>query len=211
IFVFRIKRSNNKLARAVSEKALLLQEVHHRVKNNMQMVSSVLDVQANFIEDKKSLDAIRKSQNRIHALALAHQNLYGDENYQSIRIQEYLKNILGLVKTEDIELDIQCPEFEFEMEKAQIIGFVLHELLLNSIEHGFKKEDVKKITIFIEKIGGKYTLIYKDNGAVLKGSAKSIENPGFGMTMIRSFVERSLSGKLSLNLSNGFEARITFK
>ncbi|MBL1279267.1 MAG: hypothetical protein COA33_003305 [Fluviicola sp.] len=211
-YVVKFKRANKNLNSALSQKELLLKEVHHRVKNNMQSVSSLLEIQSSFITDKKARGAIIESQKRINSLALAHQNLYRNDAYDFILLKEYIISIGRNVCPKEIELTISMEEESFDMEKSQALGFVVNELLLNSIKHAWPKNNKNKtISLVIIKEEGKYTFNYCDNGIGVKSASEFLSSASFGITIIQSFLKRSFNTNINLVVAEGFCVNFQFK
>lgn len=212
IFSVRHKRLNSKLIITLAENEELLKEVHHRVKNNMQVVSSLLDLQSSFAVDGKSKDALINSRDRINSLALAHQNLYIEGDLKSINIKNYLTVLIKSVLSSDVIVNIEIDEGNLEIEKAQALGFVLNELLTNSIKHAWTSGDEEKVIwIKLKKGESDWSFYYSDNGIGVKDKAKFLESPTFGITLIRSFLKRNLKVSISFGEKPGMNIGFTFK
>ena len=212
-FLFiRLRRANANLKDSLAENDVLLKEVHHRVKNNMQVVSSLLDLQSSFAMDEKSKNALINSRDRINSLALAHQNLYVDDDLQSINVKNYLEVLIESLVGQDVHVKQEIHEGQLEIEKAQALGFVLNELLTNSMKHAWKSEDREKlIWIKLIKREEEWSFYYADNGVGLKDKAKFLESPTFGVTLIRSFLKRNFKVSISFGEKPGMNVGFTFK
>ena len=210
-FSYRVKRLNSKLKNTLEENDVLLKEVHHRVKNNMQVVSSLLDLQSSFAVDEKSKAALINSRDRINSLALAHQNLYIEDDLKSINIKNYLQVLVESVVSSDILVNIQIDEGNLEIDKAQALGFVLNELLTNSVKHAWSNEVEEKVIWIKLKKGEKdWSFYYSDNGIGVADKAKFLESPTFGITLIRSFLKRNLKVSISFGEKPGMNIGFTF-
>jgi two-component system, sensor histidine kinase PdtaS len=211
-FLIRIRKVNKELKHANQSKDVLLKEVHHRVKNNMQVVSSLLDLQSNFAHDQSSRDALVSSRDRINSLALAHQNLYLDDEYESINIAVYLNGVVKAVCSKDIQVNTDFIDELLEIEKAQALGFVLNELLTNSIKHAWEHNvKIKMISIKLVRAEGEWFFYYSDNGKGIGNNTMFLESPTFGVTLIRSFLRRNLKGKIEFGEKPGMNISFSFK
>lgn len=211
-FFVKLKRVNTTLQDTISENEILLKEVHHRVKNNMQVVSSLLDLQSSFALDDKSKAALINSRDRINSLALAHQNLYVDGDLKSINIKNYLKVLIKSVVSEDILVKQEIDEGQLEIDKAQALGFVLNELLTNSIKHAWKSNRGDKVIwIKLKRGSDDWSFYYSDNGVGVADKVKFLESPTFGVTLIRSFLKRNLKVSISFGEKPGMNIGFTFK
>ena len=211
-FFYKLKRVNIKLKDTLAENDILLKEVHHRVKNNMQVVSSLLDLQSSFAVDEKSKAALVNSRDRINSLALAHQNLYVEDDLKSINVKNYLQVLIQSIIGEDILVKQHIDEGQLEIEKAQALGFVLNELLTNSIKHAWTNGSKEKlIWIKLKKGENDWSFYYSDNGVGVADKAKFLESPTFGVTLIRSFLKRNLKVSISFGEKPGMNIGFTFK
>ncbi len=211
-FFYKLKRVNTILKDTLAENDILLKEVHHRVKNNMQVVSSLLDLQSSFAIDEKSKAALINSRDRINSLALAHQNLYVEDDLKSINIKNYLQLLIQSVVSKDILVKQEIDEGQLEIEKAQALGFVLNELLTNSIKHAWKDSETEKVIwIKLKKGEENWSFYYSDNGVGVVDKVKFLESPTFGVTLIRSFLKRNLKVSISFGEKPGMNIGFTFK
>jgi len=216
IFVMlRSFRVNRKLKWLVESRQLLLKEVHHRVKNNMQTVSSLLDLQTLFVNDAVALNAIKMGKDRINSLALAHQNLYVNNQYDSIDLKQYIESIAQSVLPNDVVFELYMENLEFEIEKAQSIGFIVNELMMNSIKHAWKLNDQdKNISLTFRKCenekGKLWCMEYQDSGVGVKDKKKFMDSKTFGVTIINTFLKRNLKGKYYFGDSSGLHLCFEF-
>ncbi|MCH2230951.1 MAG: tetratricopeptide repeat protein [Crocinitomicaceae bacterium] len=215
LLFFRAARVNRKLKWLVESRQLLLKEVHHRVKNNMQTVSSLLELQTMFVKDPAALNAIQTGKDRINSLALAHQKLYLNNKYDSIDLKQYIESIAKSVIPDDVEFELYMEDLEFEIEKAQSVGFVINELMMNSIKHAWPKggED-KNISITLRKCDDEtektWCLEYQDTGVGVKDEKRFRKSHTFGVTIINTFLKRNLKGSYYFGDSSGFHLCIQF-
>jgi two-component sensor histidine kinase len=208
----RIRKINFELAEALAKKNVLLKEVNHRVKNNMQTVTSLLEIESGHLEGAKEKEVFRNSINRIHTLALAHQNLYSTDNYTSIDLGAYLETLASHVVNGDeysLKLDL-VKDCKIDIEKAQAVGFILNELMTNSIKYawgrGSKQEKI--ISLRVNEDKGELHFHYADNGKGMKENAARAGS--IGISLIRSFVKRQLNGTLAMYNESGSNTLIKF-
>lgn len=211
----RSLRVNRRLKWLVDSRQLLLKEVHHRVKNNMQTVSSLLDLQTLFVKDKVAINAIQTGKDRINSLALAHQNLYVNNRYDSIDLKQYIQSIASSVIPNDVEFELYMEDLDFEIEKAQSVGFIVNELMMNSIKHAWSVEATgKNISLTFRKCdkekGRTWCMEYQDNGSGVVDKKKFKESPTFGVTIINTFLKRNLKGSYNFGDSSGMHLCFEF-
>lgn len=211
--VAKLLRAKNKtIAEALSERELLLKEIHHRVKNNLQVVSSLLSIQGREIQDKKAKNAISESKNRVQSMALIHQYLYSDKELASIDMKEYIPNLckklFNAYKLDHdlIELKIDVEPISLDVDTAIPLGIIINELISNSLKYAFEAEDEGAIKVTFAERQNQLVLIVKDSGKGAKGMERSAIS--FGMKLIRAFEEK-LQAKIEIFDSDGFEVLCT--
>src|SRR5208337_2616008 len=170
--IFSIVRDITERKKAEKDKDTLLQEIHHRVKNNMQIISSLLNIQARNIEDKQLLAIFQDCQNRIRAMALVHEELYHSKNLSKINVKHYLDALLqglssSLLKKADVRLIVTIDDIFFNIDTAIPCGLIVTELVTNSFKHAFHEQRQGEISVAIRQEDGTFTLSVKDNGAGL--------------------------------------------
>ncbi|MFK7952891.1 MAG: PAS domain S-box protein, partial [Ekhidna sp.] len=196
-----------KLENSLDEKNILIKEVHHRVKNNMQLVSSILALKSYELRDENSKKVFAEVNNRIKAMSIIHDKLYTFFNVSEINIAEYLNSISEelriLFGSEYIQLKVDAEEVIFDVDKALTIGLIISELVSNAFKHGF--ETVKKGTINIsfKKTGTKYCLTILNDGNLIPSNALE-STSGLGMSLIKTFAKQ-LSGNVTVDDRNGFK------
>ena len=213
----RIKEENLHLQKANREKAVLLKEVHHRVKNNLQIISSLLKLQSYTTDDPKVAEMVEISLSRISSMAKVHELLYKSTEFSKINYHDYLKTLIGSListlseKHQAIELQIDVDGIEFDIDTAIPLGLLINEIITNSIKHAFKEKDSGKIYIQIKALeGNDYTMFIGDNGIGLSAEI-SEKKDSLGMSLIRSLTEQ-LSGTLIQETKNqGTHYQINFK
>lgn len=186
-----------------SEKTALLQEIHHRVKNNLQIITSLLRMQAEEVNSPETRAHFQEAINRVMTMALVHQKLYENENLSDIDLQEYLELLIGDIISssnckKEIERSIEVECDKIGAQTLMPIGLIITELVTNSIKHAFEDMNSGKISIRIEQNSDKSSLqlIYSDNGKWIEPTSSS-----FGMSLIETFTEQ-LDGEMQRSSSD---------
>ena len=209
-----LSKKNETIKEALADKEILLKEVHHRVKNNMQVVSSLLHLKSKNTDNKTAKDALIDSKKRIDAMQLAHQKMYQKGNYKQIDIIEYFNDIVDLllkpIKTPKDIFTVNGKELWVDVEQAQALGFILHELITNSIKYAWLKTESKEVNIDIFKSGNDIHFNYADNGKGLPDHIDITTTKSFGLKLINSLSTRQLLGKIEMHNANGFTINIIF-
>jgi len=199
---FERKKVEEKLNNAVKEKETLLKEVHHRVKNNLQIITSLLRLHAEKENNINFSELVAESQNRISSMALIHEMLYANSNFSNINLAKYATSIFDQLKSTYhkpfVKLDLSIPnDFSFEMDKMIPIGLILNELISNSFKYAFTK-DKGKINITFKK----NTLTISDNGQGLPKNFDPNDKESFGIQLIQLLADQ-IDAKLSIERKAG--------
>lgn len=211
-----IKEKNVHLMHLLDEKEWLLKEVHHRVKNNLQTVISLLNSQSAYLNNDMALSAIRNSQHRIHSMSLIHQKLYSSENIATINMPNYIKELAEYLKEsfslgQRIRFDIKVDALELDVAQAVPIGLILNEAITNAIKYAFPENRVGMITIVLQKNdNNEYLLMISDNGIGIDITLKDTKTNSFGMSLIKGLSD-DLEGEFSMENNNGTTLKIVFK
>lgn len=207
------RSSDKKLAAMMREKELLLKELEHRVKNNLQMISSLLSLQANASQNDQVRSVFLDAQNRLQTMALLHEKLYlKSQNLDQIDFQEYALDLARLLRQaylaedEGVRFDIQLEHRFLDLSQAVPCGLILHELLSNSLKHAFSGRSEKQITVRLRKCGSMFLLVAGDNG---KGIRESPKPESFGQNIIR-LLTRQLQGRIRYIHRQGLTACLRF-
>jgi len=194
---------NEELENSLTNIQMLIKEIHHRVKNNMQMISGILTLQEEEYEDENVKNALRDSQSRIKSMSLVHEKLYGTDTLKDVRINEYIAQLIlfieDTVRIKDLELTKEIEidnELNFDGDTTANLGLVINELITNSFKHAFKKNRKNSISISINKQGDYYKLIYKDSGVGLPDDFDFETTNSLGMELMLILIDQ-LSGKLT--------------
>ena len=208
------QRSNISLSEKNQENELLLREIHHRVKNNLQVISSLLALQERSITDEKAKAAIIDGRKRVLSIGLIHKHLYQNNNFSTIEMREYVSNLVdGLIETmgnkaHPIQFEIDIKAHNLDVDKAVPLGLIINELVVNVIKHAYVNIESPFLKVTLTEENGNTVWGISDNGA---GSKADIEQSNsFGMMLIRSLT-RQLEGVFDIEENNGLQFKITFK
>ena len=209
------KMAETLLKSSLKEKELLLREIHHRVKNSLQIISSLLSLQASEFDDPIIKESYSESENRIHSIALVHEILYNSPDISEINIMEYIEalieNILYSydVDTESVTLDVDVEDHDLGIETSIPLGLIITELVSNSIKHAFK-DGTGKIELKLSKLNDEYELILGDNGVGLPKDFDISSATTLGILLVNQLVNQ-LEGNLKVNTDKGTRYIIHFK
>lgn len=196
------KKAEGELRRSLQEKEVLLKEVHHRVKNNMQVISSLISLQADKLSDPESLERLRESQNRIKSMALVHESLYQSENLASIDPAGYLRNLTSEVISSyaldtAIDVDFSVSVSIMDIDTALPCGLIVNELVSNSLKHGFKGRTEGTITIVLSETETEYILSVRDDGCGLPADFDIAGLDSLGIKLI-NVLTRQMRGTIEI-------------
>ncbi len=206
--------SRRKVKAKNAENELLLGEIHHRVKNNLQVISSLLSLQEKNIQDETAKMAILEGKERVKSMGLIHKMLYQHDNYSGIEMTAYIDTLInGLmtsfgIKSSELELDTRFDEINLDVDSAVPIGLIINELVINALKYAYESTDNPKISVKLSQESEGLKLSVKDNG---KGELEKIkESKSFGLKLVRLLVKQ-LNGSLTLTSENGISYDILIK
>ena len=196
------------------EKEFLLKEIHHRVKNNLETISSLLSLQTAYVDSDELRNILLESQNRVQTMGIIHQNLYQGENLEAIEMKNYFMSLANFTidsfdMTNRIELDCAMDEMQLNVDKAIPIGLILNEIITNSLKYAFPNKSQGKIAISMREENSLLYLRIADNGV---GTSKKtlIKGTGFGTELV-NLLTQQLDGKLTMNTQKGTEIFFEFQ
>ena len=207
-----------KLETQNTEKEVLLKEIHHRVKNNLQIIVSLLNLEASRFEDKKILDAINETQNRIISMSLVHQRMYQTADFVAVEFSEYthllFENIETLYSNIDLKVKLKTKiptNLSLDIETAIPLGLIINELITNTFKHAFPTSFAnKEIQISITELEkNSYYLEYTDNGTGLPIDFELKSSDSLGFQLITALIDQ-INGQLSYFNDNGAVFEINF-
>lgn len=201
--ITRIKETEEHLKKSVHEKETLIKEIHHRVKNNMQVISSILKLQSAYVTDKKTLELLDECRNRIASMAFIHATLYMTKDFTSINFADYVSNIAGnlhqsyVSSDKKIALKLDVPDVFLHIDDAIPCGLIINELLTNSFKYGFAKKKKGTVGISVKVKKENIILAIWDNGAGFPKKMDFRNTESLGLQLVNSLTEQ-LGGKIKL-------------
>jgi len=210
-------KNEDKIKNLLIEKELILKEVHHRVKNNMMLVSSLLGLQAQYTDDKKVKEMFNESRDRIKAMQIVYDKLFNSENIMSVDLDRFLTDIvISLLNTyevnkDKIDLKLEIENIKTEAGKAIHFGIIINELVTNSIKYAFpeNKNGIIKINLFKDLYSNMFILIIADNGAGIASEFDINNTKSFGMILVSNLVKQ-MNGTIELKKENGTVFNMAF-
>ncbi len=212
------RESDEKIKSSLREKEVLLKEIHHRVKNNLQIISSLLNLQSGYIKDKQALGMFKESQNRVRTMALIHEKLYQSKDIARIDFAEYIKNLTGnLIRSYGtggpVKLTINADNTSLGIDTAIPCGLIINELVTNSLKYAFPDGHPGEICIELiqtdSEENGIYRLTIADNGIGLPENVEIRKTTSLGLQLVTTLTDQ-IKGKIEVNSDNGAKFTITF-
>jgi PAS domain S-box-containing protein len=209
------KIDEEKIKASLKEKEVLLKEIHHRVKNNMQIISSMLGLQTSTVDDPRFNEMMKDSQNRIRSMALIHENLYRSENMAEVNFSEYVSSLVNNIYVSyrhngKVQISIDIDNISLDIDTAIPLGLIMNELITNSFKHAFPKNMDGEIKIKLSKLDeNRYNLIVQDNGVGLPKTLEITNSRSLGLQLVNILIEQ-IEGSLKVDLDNGVRYTIEF-
>lgn len=211
LFIFwRNKQKHNKqlieknkaIEQALHDKNILLKEVNHRVKNNMQIVSSLLHFQSRNTDNETVKNTLNETQLRLQSIQLVHQKIYDTENFEQVNLTNYTKDLVRVLSNsivpKDCSIEVVGDAISTHVEQVQAVGFIIHELITNSVKYAWNNEQNKNIRLSITiNNNDEIELTYCDNGKGIKEPLVFEEISSFGLKLIYALVKRQLIGTIN--------------
>ena len=213
------KITEKKLYDQVKEKEVLLKEIHHRVKNNLQIISSLLGLQSQYINDKNMLSVFKESQARIRSMALVHENLYQSQDLAHINLGKYIiKLVSDLYHTYNINYRViniktDLQDIFLNIEYAIPCGLIINELVSNSLKYAFPDtfQGDCYISIILKEIDDKIEIVVQDNGVGFPQNIDLHNTPSLGLHLVSILAEEQLDGRVVLEKGTGTKFTIDFQ
>lgn len=209
------KQVEEKLKSSLNEKTVLLKEVHHRVKNNMQIISSLLNLQASRIQDEDVRAIFKDSQNRIRTMAIVHERLYSSQNFDRIEFKPYIRSLTdSLFRSYNttqsrIQLEIEADDIHLDLNQAIPLGMIVNELISNALKHAFPGNSPGRIKLeFRKDMSDLLRLTVRDDGVGMRIRADMLPQ-GFGMEMVKTLTEQ-IDGRLTFSSEKGTTIELHF-
>ena len=212
----KVEVQNKTISKALDEKELLLKEIHHRVKNNLQVVSSLLSLQSRYIEDKHALEAIKQGRDRVKSMALIHQNLYQGEHLTGIEVRPYFEKVIGglfnsyNISPERISMNLDVDDMILDVDTIIPIGLIVNELVTNALKYAFPGDRTGSVSIELRDTDDGLRLVVADNGVGMQGQWEETEASSFGYRLIHAFREK-LDASLDLRNHTGTQVELNIQ
>ena len=213
----KLRISEQRLKDSLKEKETLLREMHHRVKNNLQVISSLLNLQADHINDPRAYEMLRESRNRVYSISLIHEALYKSPDFEKVDFCEYIRNLTANLfssfgsRAGKIHLNYELQEAFLKIETAIPCGLIINELVSNALKYAFDKDQEGSITVTFHPEDDSFIIAVSDNGRGLPDSF-DIQNSGStGMELVTSLTQQ-LGGTINVDSTQGtlFTMKIPF-
>ncbi len=211
----KLEAQKQEIAKQNEQKEVLLKEIHHRVKNNLQIVSNLLELQSKGIEDEQVHALAQEGQNRVKSMALIHQKLYQEEGLR-IDFEDYIKTLVPAIQNmygreSDVSTEVSAHGLKFDIDTGIPLGLIINELVTNAFKYGFAGIAQKRLKIAIEKADDDYfRLTVQDNGGGLPADLDISKVKSLGLRLV-SRLSRQLHGQLSFSKENGSTFSVMFK
>ncbi len=214
--ISEIKQSEAKIKASLKEKQIMIDEIHHRVKNNMNIISSLLKLQSNNIEDDRTKDILKDSQNRIFAMSAIHETIHGSEKLSEIDLKSYISKITTSVfqtystDNKKAKLNSNVDDMPISINQASPLGLVINELISNSLKYAFPGERTGEINVDMKILDKELELSVMDNGVGLPEDLDWKNSGTLGFKLVRTLIENQLDGSIDLDTTNGTKFTINF-
>ena len=214
--LYKELEDHTSVQKSLRQKEILLKEIHHRVKNNLFVVSSLLDFQNSYVEDPHASKLLENCQNRITAMAMVHQHLYGNNGLDRIDFAQYLESLLDNLaysqgsKERNINLILDLEPVELNIETANPCGLIVNELISNALEHGFSDRPSGNIWLKLKhNLDDRIALTVEDDGIGFKAGKNLQNSNSLGLELVCTLVEQ-IDGQIALDTSVGTKIEIVF-
>ncbi|MDO5836518.1 MAG: histidine kinase dimerization/phosphoacceptor domain -containing protein [Methanobacterium sp.] len=211
-----LKAAEKNLKTSLEDKELLLRELHHRVKNNMQIISSLLNLQSQHIKDKRDLKIFKSSQTRVKTMSLIHEELYSSQDFSHIHLSKYIRNLTKELLTSNIgdpgrvQLTVNVEEIKMELETAIPLGLLINEIVANSVNHAFPNHRKGEIIVDLKRDGDAFVLKISDDGIGIPKKTDFEKAETLGFQLIKNLVNQ-LDGEIKMQTNHGTTFIIKFK
>lgn len=209
------KQAEENIRQSLKEKEVLLKEVHHRVKNNLQVISSILNLQSSYVKDKKSLDLLLESQNRIKSMAFVHESLYQTKDFSNINFSSYVENITSnLVHSysnpdNPPKLNLDLDPIQLNLDTAIPCGLIINELISNALKYAFRDKKGGQLDVSVKTNGKSIRIIIADNGKGFPANVDFRNTESLGLQLVVTLVDQ-INGKIELETKKGAKFTIDF-
>lgn len=210
------KQNEGKIIQSLKEKEILLKEVHHRVKNNMQVISSILNLQSSYVKDAYALNLLKECQNRVKSMAFIHESLYQTKNFESVNFSEYVttltKNLIHTysVNTQKIKLILTLDKLFLNLDTSIPCGLIINEIISNSLKYAFPGNRDGIIFVNLKVVRNRVKIEAGDNGVGIPAEIDIKQTQTLGLQLVDTLIEQ-INGSLELDRTKGTKFIIDFK
>ena len=210
------KEAQKQIIESLKEKEVLLQEVHHRVKNNLQVISSILNLQSSYVKDRNSLNILRESQNRIKSMSFIHESLYQTKDFNQVDFEDYItgltKNLLYSYSmlSNQVELDLHVEKVYLSLDQAIPCGLIVNELVSNALKYAFPQDRKGIITLKVKEEDEKVIIEIADDGVGFPEGFEIEKSDSLGLQLVYTLTEQ-LDGEINISSKNGTKYLIKFE
>ncbi len=203
------------ITKAHEEKDTLLREIHHRVKNNLQVISALLTLQSSHLKDVQAKTALQEGQDRVQSMALIHKDLYHQDNLKGVNTKVYLENLIQnlfhsyKINDDEIVLHLNIENISLDVNTMIPLGLMVNELISNALKHAFTNKTNGELRITLKELDQKIQLTISDNGLGLE-DISLLERKSFGYSLIKSFAKK-LDAEIDVRNKQGLEINILIK
>jgi PAS domain S-box-containing protein len=214
--ITELKEAENKIKTSLKEKETLLMEIHHRVKNNMQIISSLLNLQKKYVDDEEAVNVLQESQNRVRSMAIIHENLYQSKDLTHINFVHYIQSLVYNlfysynIKETQIKPILKIEDINLNMETAVPCGLIISEIISNSLKYAFPNEMKGEIIVSLKSKNDSYQLCISDNGIGLPEDINFDNIKTLGILLVNTLTEQ-IDGKVTIYRDPGTRYEISFK
>ncbi|MFH1013745.1 MAG: histidine kinase dimerization/phosphoacceptor domain -containing protein [Thermoplasmatota archaeon] len=212
--VLERRKAEEQLTKSLREKEVLLKEIHHRVKNNLQIISSLIYLQNRKIQDPKINELLNEVNNRIRSMSLIHENIYKSENFDTIDLHAYVRAIIRelvsvyKIDENNVTLTISIQNVFVDINTAILCGLIINELVTNAIKYAFPQQRKGEIVVEAISYSNQFSLVIRDNGIGIPKDIDIKNTKTLGLQLVNTLVKQ-LNGKLDITIKDGTEFRIS--
>ncbi len=216
IDITKSKQFEIKLTNSIREKEVLLQEIHHRVKNNMQIISSLLNIQTRYVDDTESVNVLKESQNRVKSMAMIHEKLYNSRSFNKIYLVDYIESLVWdlfysySIKKGTIKPVLDIDDIKLNIETSVPCGLIITELVSNSLKYAFPDGLQGELKVSLKIKDDYYELNISDNGIGFPDNIDFKNTESLGLQLVNSLTDQ-IDGEIELDSTNGTEFKIRFQ
>lgn len=213
MITFQNLKQEEKITEMLKEKDILMAEIFHRVKNNMNIITSLINLKKYNSVSKETIDALEECRNRVFSMALVHEKIFNRKNISKLKFDEYARDLISEIRksigeTDNDNIVLKLTEMEMDINNAIPCGLILNELITNSFKHARLPGKPLQIIVELGKSGNKNKLIVSDNGPGLSNQSKA-KTGSLGIELIQSLCNQ-IDGECKFENENGFKFALTF-